>query len=63
MRIGNYTGAIATAVFYGIILGFIMPTVFQIILPPPVQWLPEELLEIRDARTEFVLKEIIESSK
>jgi hypothetical protein len=60
VTIGNYTGAIATAVFYGIILGFILPTVFQILLPPPIQWLPQELLEIHSARAEFVLKEIVE---
>ncbi len=59
----NYTGAIATAVFYGIILGFILPTIFQILLPPPIEWLPEELLEIRIARTELILKEIAKLPK
>jgi hypothetical protein len=63
VSIENYTGAVATAVFYGVILGFILPTVFSILLPPPIQWLPQELAEIRNARTQFVLAEIIKLSK
>ncbi len=58
VRIENYTGAIATAVFYGIILGFILPMIFQMLLPPPPEWLPRELLEIRHARTELILKKL-----
>ncbi len=58
VRIENYTGAVATAVFYGTILGFILPMIFQMILPPPAEWLPQELLEIRHARTEHILKKL-----
>ena len=58
VSIENYTGAAATAVFYGVILGFILPTIYQMLLPPPMEWMPEEFLEIRRARIEFVLKTI-----
>ena len=61
--IENYTGAVATAVFFGVVIGFILPTVFQVQLPPPDDWLPQELLEIRNARVEFILKEIKKLSK
>ena len=60
ITIEDYTGAIATAVFYGIILGFILPVIYQLLLPPAVAWLPEELLEIRNARIELILKNIEE---
>ena len=63
VRIENYTGAIATAVFYGIILGFILPTIFQLILPPPADWLPAEFSEIRKSRIEFILTEINKMAK
>jgi hypothetical protein len=58
VRIENYTGAIATAIFYGVILGFILPTIFQMLLPPPPEWLPRELQEIRQARSEHILKKL-----
>ena len=58
VKIESYSGAIATAVFFGITMGFLLPTVLQMFLPPPQEWLPRELLEIQDARIEFVLKEI-----
>ena len=63
VTIENHTGAIATAVFYGVILGFIMPTIYQLLLPPPMEWLPSEFLEIRRARTEFIISEIVKLSK
>ena len=58
VSIENYTGAVATAVFYGLILGFIFPTIFQTLLPPPLEWMPQEFLEIRQARIEFILRSI-----
>ncbi len=58
VSIENYTGAVATAVFYGLILGFILPTIYEMLLPPPIEWMPEEFLEIRRARIELVLKTI-----
>ena len=63
VRIENYTGAAATAVFYGLILGFIFPTIYQALLPPPLEWMPKEFLEIRRARLEYVLKAIETLSK
>jgi len=58
VNIENYTGAIATAVFYGIILGFILPLIYQSALPPPAEWLPAELEEIRTARIDLILKKM-----
>ena len=58
VSIENYTGAFATAVFYGVILGIILPTVYQMLLPPPAEWMPQEFLEIRRARIEFILRGI-----
>ncbi len=58
VSIENYTGAVAAAVFYGLILGFIFPTIYQMLLPPPIEWMPQEFLEIRRARIEFILKTI-----
>ena len=63
VNIENYTGAIATAVFYGIILGFILPIIFQILLPSPMEWMPQEFLEIRQARIEFILEKIVNLSQ
>ena len=63
VRIENYTGAVATAVFYGVILGFIFPTIYQTLLPPPMEWLPQEFLEIRQARIEFIIKAIEKLAK
>ena len=63
VSIENYTGAVATAVFYGLILGFIFPTIYQVLLPPAIEWMPEEFLEIRRARIEFILKAIGKMSK
>jgi hypothetical protein len=61
---GNYlsytTGIIATAVLMGVVLGFMMPIIFQALFPPPAEWLPEEFLEIRRARIELILNEIAE---
>ena len=58
VKIEDYTGAFATAVFYGIILGFIMPVFYESLLPPPSEWLPAELEEIRTARIELILKKM-----
>jgi len=63
VSIENYTGAVATVVFYGLILGFIFPTLYQIQLPLPIGWMPEEFLEIRRARIEFIVKAIEKLSK
>lgn len=54
----NYSGAIAVAVFYGVIIGFLLPVVLEALLPSPEKWLPEEFYEIRKARIEWVLKEL-----
>ena len=59
----NYTGGFAVAVFYGVIIGFILPVVFQAILPQPAEWLPNEFHEIQRARTELILRQISEISK
>ena len=58
----NYTGALATAVFYGVIIGFMIPTVLQALLPSPAEWLPGEFYEIQKARTDLILKEIMETA-
>lgn len=58
----NYTGAMTTAIFYGVIIGFLLPTVFQALMPAPAEWLPNEFFEIQRARTELILKEIVELS-
>lgn len=54
------TGIIAAAVLLGVILGFLMPVIYKILLPPPSEWLPEEFMEIRRARIELILNEIAE---
>jgi hypothetical protein len=54
------TGVFAAAVLLGVILGFMMPVIYEAILPPPAEWLPEEFLEIRRARIELILNEIME---
>jgi len=54
------TGIIATAGLIGVALGFMMSIIFQALLPPPQEWLPEEFLEIRRARIESILNEIAE---
>jgi hypothetical protein len=54
----NYSGAVAVAVFYGVIIGFLLPVLFEALLPSPEEWLPNELYEIKQARIEWVLKEI-----
>ena len=58
----NYSGAVAVAVFYGVIIGFLLPVLFEVLLPPPEDWLPGEFYEIRKARIEWVLKEITAES-
>jgi hypothetical protein len=62
IAIESNSGAIAIAVFYGIILGFLMPTIYQLLMPPPMEWLPKEFLEIHRARTELILKELVKLS-
>ena len=61
VKIEVYTGAIATAVFYGIILGFILPVFYEFVLPPAAEWLPAEFEEIRTARIDLILKKMAES--
>lgn len=58
----NYTGAIAIAIFYGVIIGFLLPTIFQALMPPSSEWLPNEFYEIQKARTELILKQISNGS-
>ena len=61
---GNYlsytTGIIATAILMGVVLGFMMPIIYQALLPAPSDWLPQEFMEIRRARIELILNEIVE---
>ena len=61
---GNYlrytTGIIATAVLMGSVLGFMMPIIYQALMPEPAEWLPHEFMEIRRARIELILNEIAE---
>jgi hypothetical protein len=54
------TGIIATAILMGVVLGLIMPIIYQTLLPAPSDWLPQEFMEIRRARTELILNEIAE---
>ena len=56
----NYTGAVAIAVFYGVIIGFMLPVVLDAVLPPPKEWLPNEFYEIKQARVEWILKKFAE---
>jgi hypothetical protein len=56
-------GALATAVYYGVILGFLMPIIYQELLPPAHEWFPREFIEIRKARVGQILNEIKEVSK
>jgi hypothetical protein len=51
---------IATAILLGAMLGFMMPVIYQSLLPVPSDWMPQEFLEIRRARTELILNEIAE---
>ena len=55
------TGIIATAILMGVVLGFMMPIIYQALLPAPSEWLPQEFMEIRRARTELILNEIAET--
>ena len=57
----NYTGAVAVAVFYGVIIGFLLPVALEAMLPVPEEWVPAEFFEIKQARIEWVLKKIQES--
>jgi hypothetical protein len=57
----NYTGAVAIAVFYGVIIGFLLPIALEAMLPAPEGWVPDEFFEIKQARIEWVLKEIQET--
>ncbi len=54
------TGIIATAILMGVVLGFMMPIIYQALLPAPSEWLPQEFMEIRRARIELILNEIAE---
>jgi uncharacterized membrane protein YbhN (UPF0104 family) len=54
------TGVFAAAVLLGVIMGFMMPVIYEAILPSPEKWLPKEFLEIRRARIELILNEFAE---
>jgi hypothetical protein len=56
----NYTLAMAAAIFYGVIIGFLMPTMLQALMPPSAEWMPNEFYEIQKARIELILKQIEE---
>ncbi len=56
-------GLMAIAVYYGVFLGFLMPIIFQELLPPPHEWFPDEFLVIRQARVEQILEGINEMTK
>lgn len=58
--LGYTTGMIATAVLLGVIIGFMIPIICQALLPAPAEWFPEEFMEIRQARIELILNEIME---
>jgi hypothetical protein len=57
------TEVFASAIFYGFLLSVVMPLLYGAVLPPPIEWFPDEIVAIRQARVELVLKEIIEASK
>lgn len=57
--LGYTTGMIATAVLLGVIIGFTIPIICQALLPEPAEWFPEEFAEIRRARVELILNEIM----
>jgi len=59
----SYTGIFVVAVFYGVIIGFLLPVAFQALLPSPSEWLPSEFFEIQKARTELILRQITEMSQ
>jgi len=57
------TAVFASAVFYGFLLSVVMPLLYGAVLPPPIEWFPDEIIAIRQARIELVLNQIIEASK
>ncbi|MGD2185179.1 MAG: hypothetical protein PVI71_03585 [Desulfobacterales bacterium] len=54
------TGMIATSVLLGVVISFMIPIICEALLPSPMEWLPEEFMEIRRARVELILNEISE---
>ena len=54
---------LASAIFYGFVLIVVMQLFYRNILPPPVEWFPEEFQEIRQARIEFILRDIENHAK
>ena len=54
---------IASAIFYGFLISILLPLFYGAVFPPPIEWLPNEIISIRQARVEFVLQEIIKLSK
>lgn len=56
-------GVITTAIYYGVFLGFLMPILYQELLPPAPEWFPREFIEIRQVRVEKILNDINEISK
>ena len=57
------SGVMATAVYYGVFIGFLMPIIFEASLPPPQEWFPNEFIEIREARIKQIMDEIREMTK
>ena len=57
------TGVMATAVYYGVFLGFLMPIIFQEMLPSPLEWFPNEFIEIRQARVDRLMGTINEITR
>jgi len=54
---------IASAIFYGFLISILIPLFYGAVFPPPIEWLPNEIISIHQARVEFVLQEIIKLSK
>jgi hypothetical protein len=44
-------------------MSIIMPLFYMAVFSPPIEWFPDEIIAIRQARVELVLQEIIEVSK
>ena len=57
------TSVLAIAVYYGVFLGFLMPIIFEALLPAPHEWFPNEFIEIREARIKQIMEQISEMTK
>jgi len=54
---------IFSGMFYGFLISIVIPLICIEVFPPPIEWLPNEIISIRQARAEFALQEIIKLSK